>query len=39
MDEHAEGGVSVHYVTSELDGGELILQRKPCQRGIDLVEV
>jgi len=26
-DEHPEGGVSVHWVTSELDGGEIILQK------------
>jgi phosphoribosylglycinamide formyltransferase-1 len=27
-DENEEGGVSVHWVTSELDGGEIILQKK-----------
>lgn len=26
-DAHEEGGVSVHYVSSELDGGEIILQK------------
>ncbi len=26
-DEHIDGGVSVHYVTSELDGGEIIVQK------------
>ena len=26
-DEHDQGGVSVHYVSSELDGGEVILQK------------
>ena len=26
-DEHDEGGVSIHYVSSELDGGEVILQK------------
>lgn len=26
-DEFAQGGVSVHYVSSELDGGEIILQK------------
>ena len=26
-DENEEGGVSVHWVTSELDGGEIILQK------------
>ncbi len=25
-DEHSEGGVTVHWVSSELDGGEIILQ-------------
>jgi len=27
-DEYPEGGVSVHYVTDELDGGEIILQKE-----------
>jgi len=27
-DENEEGGVSVHWVTSDLDGGEIILQRE-----------
>ena len=27
-DEHPTGGVSVHWVTSELDGGEVILQKE-----------
>jgi phosphoribosylglycinamide formyltransferase-1 len=27
-DENEEGGVSVHWVTSELDGGEVILQKE-----------
>lgn len=27
-DENEEGGVSVHWVTSELDGGEIILQKE-----------
>jgi phosphoribosylglycinamide formyltransferase-1 len=35
-DEHPEGGVSVHYVTSELDGGEIILQKEIDKRGLDL---
>lgn len=26
-DEHGDGGVSVHWVNSELDGGELIIQK------------
>jgi len=33
-DEHAEGGVSVHYVTSELDGGEIILQKVVAKEGL-----
>jgi len=33
-DEHAEGGVSVHYVTSELDGGEVILQKTIAKEGL-----
>jgi phosphoribosylglycinamide formyltransferase-1 len=27
-DEYPEGGVTVHYVSSELDGGDIILQRE-----------
>jgi len=27
-DEHFEGGVSVHYVSSELDGGEVLVQKR-----------
>ena len=34
-DEHPEGGVSVHYVSSELDGGELILQKSTLKEGLD----
>jgi len=34
-DEHAYGGVSVHYVTSELDGGEVILQKEVAKAGLD----
>ncbi|CAA6811649.1 MAG: Phosphoribosylglycinamide formyltransferase (EC [uncultured Sulfurovum sp.] len=33
-DEHGEGGVSVHYVSSELDGGELILQKSLAKEGL-----
>ena len=33
-DEHDEGGVSVHYVSSELDGGELILQKSLLKEGL-----
>ncbi|WP_373032817.1 phosphoribosylglycinamide formyltransferase [Sulfurovum sp.] len=34
-DEHTHGGVSVHYVTSELDGGEVILQKEIAKEGLD----
>jgi len=34
-DAHAEGGVSVHYVSSELDGGEVILQKSVVKKGLD----
>ena len=34
-DEHAYGGVSVHYVSSELDGGEVILQKEIAKEGLD----
>ncbi len=33
-DEHAHGGVSVHYVSSELDGGEVILQKEIAKEGL-----
>jgi len=33
-DSHAEGGVSVHYVSSELDGGEIILQKTLLKEGL-----
>lgn len=33
-DEYAEGGVSVHYVSSELDGGEIILQKEVSKKGL-----
>jgi len=33
-DAHAEGGVSVHYVSSELDGGEVILQKKVAKNSL-----
>lgn len=32
-DEHSIGGVSVHWVTSELDGGEIILQKEVTKIG------
>jgi phosphoribosylglycinamide formyltransferase-1 len=34
-DEHAYGGVSVHYVTSALDGGEVIRQKEVAKEGLD----
>lgn len=34
-DEYAYGGVSVHYVSSELDGGEVILQKKIAKEGLN----
>jgi len=34
-DAYAEGGVSVHYVSSELDGGEVILQKSVVKKGLD----
>ena len=33
-DEHTHGGVSVHYVSSELDGGEVILQKEIAKEGL-----
>ncbi len=34
-DTYDEGGVSVHWVTSELDGGEIILQKRILKKGLD----
>jgi phosphoribosylglycinamide formyltransferase-1 len=34
-DAHTHGGVSVHYVSSELDGGEVILQKEIAKEGLD----
>ncbi len=34
-DEHTHGGVSVHYVSSELDGGEVILQKEIVKEGLN----
>ena len=34
-DGYAYGGVSVHYVSSELDGGEVILQKEIAKEGLD----
>lgn len=33
-DEFRQGGVSVHWVTSQLDGGEIILQKKINKEGL-----
>jgi len=33
-DEHSHGGVSVHWVSSELDGGEVILQKEVAKEGL-----
>jgi phosphoribosylglycinamide formyltransferase-1 len=35
-DDYEDGGVSIHYVSSELDGGEIILQRSISKEGLDL---
>ena len=35
-DSHDEGGVSIHYVSSELDGGEVILQKRVAKDGLSL---
>ena len=37
-DEFSEGGVSVHWVTSELDGGEVILQKSVKKEGLTFIE-
>jgi len=34
-DTYSHGGVSVHYVSSELDGGEVILQKEISKDGLD----
>jgi len=34
-DAYAEGGVSVHYVSSELDAGEVIHQKSISKKGLD----
>jgi len=35
-DEHETGGVTVHYVSSELDGGEIVVQKSLSKTGLDL---
>jgi len=37
-DEYLEGGVSVHHVSSELDGGALIVQKVLSKEGLTLEE-
>ncbi|MBD3792121.1 MAG: phosphoribosylglycinamide formyltransferase [Campylobacterales bacterium] len=37
-DEYPTGGVSVHWVTSELDGGEIILQKEVEKSGLSFEE-
>lgn len=37
-DEFSEGGVSVHHVSSELDGGEVILQKTLSKEGLSFSE-
>jgi phosphoribosylglycinamide formyltransferase-1 len=37
-DEFDKGGVSVHYVTSELDGGEIILQKAINKKNLSFEE-
>ena len=34
QDAHTYGGVSVHYVSAELDGGEIILQKEMAKEGL-----
>ena len=34
-DDYPDGGVSVHWVTSELDGGEIIVQKTIAKAGLD----
>jgi len=37
-DVYSEGGVSVHWVTAELDGGEIILQKEVLKEGLSFEE-
>ncbi len=37
-DEYPMGGVSVHYVSSELDGGEILLQKEVSKKGLTFEE-
>jgi len=35
-DSYPTGGVSIHWVSSELDGGEILLQKEILKKGLDL---
>ena len=37
-DAYPTGGVSVHYVSSELDGGEILLQKEVSKHGLTFAE-
>jgi len=37
-DEYPSGGISVHYVSSELDGGEILLQKEVSKEGLTFEE-
>ena len=37
-DDHPEGGVTVHWVNSELDGGEVILQKSLSKKGLSFAQ-
>jgi phosphoribosylglycinamide formyltransferase-1 len=37
-DEYSEGGVSVHWVSSELDSGEMILQKSISKQNLSLTD-
>jgi phosphoribosylglycinamide formyltransferase-1 len=37
-DEHGDGGVSVHWVSSQLDSGEIILQKSISKSNLSLEE-
>jgi phosphoribosylglycinamide formyltransferase-1 len=37
-DDFTEGGVSIHYVSSQLDGGEVVLQKSLSKKGLSFSE-
>ena len=37
-DDFKEGGVSIHYVSSQLDGGEVVLQKSLSKKGLSFSE-